>query len=172
LEKNGLIRVDKKNRIIEKVKSGRLKDASSILAVPILGYANCGVASRVAEERPEGFLRVSSKLLSVTKNIFALRAVGNSLNRAEIGKDKKNLEDGDYAVIDYEYKTPQNGDYILSVIDGLANLKKYIWDKENNQIVLMSESTQAHTPIFIHESDEYLIGGKIIQVIKTPKQQN
>ena len=166
LEKNGLIRIDKKNSVIEKIKEGRLKESSSLTAIPILGYANCGQASVVAEERPDGFLKVSARLLPKTKNIFALQAVGNSLNKAEIGKQKKSLEEGDFAIIDYEDKSPKNGDYVLSVIEGMANLKKFKYDKVNEQIVLYSESTQNYRPIFIHPSDEYLIGGKVIGVLK------
>lgn len=167
LEKSGFIAVDRKNKVINRITGGKLKESSSLIAVPILGYANCGQASVVAEERPEGYLKVSSRLLPKTKKIFALRAVGNSLNRAKIGKEQKSLDNGDYAIIDYENKSPKDGDYVLSVIGGLANLKKYKIDLENKQIILSSESTQAHSPIFIHQDDDYLIGGKIVAVLKT-----
>jgi repressor LexA len=169
LEKNGFINLDKKNKKIARIKGGRLKSTSSIIAVPILGYADCGDAKQVAEERPDGYLKVSSKLLKESRNIFALRAVGNSMNRAEIGKNKKSIEEGDFVIIDYKNKMPRNGDYFLSVIDGMANLKKILIDKINKQIVLLSESTQDYKPIFIHSSDDYIIGGKILQVIKKPK---
>ncbi|MFC1595249.1 LexA family protein [Patescibacteria group bacterium] len=169
LEKNGLIKVDKKHGVIERIKGGKMNGSSSLIAIPILGYADCGDPKQFAEESPEGFLKVSNKLLNKTKGIFALRAIGNSLNRAEIGKNKDNIEDGDFVIIDYEYKKPKNNDYVLSIIDGLANLKKFIKDKVNNQIILLSKSTQDYKPIYIHASDDYLIGGKIIQVIKKPK---
>jgi repressor LexA len=168
LEKNGLIKIDRKNHVIEKVREGRLKESNSLIAIPILGFANCGQASVLAEQRPEGFLKVSARLLQKTKKIFALQAIGNSLNKGEIGKKKRNLEEGDFAIIDYEDVTPKDGEYVLSIIDGMANLKKYKYDKENEQIILYSESTQSHRPIFIHPSDDYLIGGKVIDVLKNP----
>jgi repressor LexA len=166
LEKNGLIKIDRKNRIIEKVKEGKLKESSTLIAIPVLGFANCGQASILAEQQPEGFLKVSSRLLTKTKKIFALQAIGNSLNKAQIGKQKKSLEEGDFAIIDYEDITPKNGDYVLSIIEGMANLKRFKYDKENEQVILYSESTQSHRPIFIHPSDDYLIGGKVIGVLK------
>jgi len=169
LEKNGFIRIDKKTKKIDRIKGGKLKQAPSIVAVPVLGYADCGDAKQVAEERPEGYLKVSDKLLKKTKDVFALRAVGNSMNRAKVGKNERSIEEGDFAIIDYEAKNPKNGDYVLSVIDGMANLKRFIFDKEDQQVTLLSESTQNYPPIFIHPSDNYLIGGKIIQVIKKPK---
>ena len=169
LEKNGLIRFDRKKRVIERVRGGQFKETSAIIAIPLLGYANCGDARQIAEERPDGYLKVSSKLLDRTKDIFALRAIGNSLNRAQIGKRKSNIEEGDFVLIDYGSKNPKTGDYILSIIDGMANLKKYFFDRDNDQIVLLSESTQDYKPIFVHPSDNYLIGGKIIQIIKRPR---
>ena len=171
LEKYGLISIDRKSGVIQRTKGGKIKESSSLVAIPILGYANCGQASVIAEERPEGYLRVSSRLLPKTKKIFALRAVGNSLNRAKIGKDEKNLEDGDFAVIDYETTNPKNGDYVLSVIGGLANLKKFKLDKDNEQIILSSESTHNYSPIFIHPDDDYLIGGRIISVLKNSSKK-
>lgn len=168
LEKYGLISIDRKSGIIQRTKGGKIKESSTLISIPILGYANCGQASVIAEERPEGYLRVSSRLLPKTKKIFALQAVGNSLNRARIGKGNKSLETGDFAIVDYENTNPKDGDYILSVIGGLANLKKFKLDKENQQIILSSESTQNYSPIFIHQEDDYIIGGKIIGVLKNP----
>ena len=60
---------------------------------------------------------------------------------------------------------------VLSVISGLANIKRLTEDKANKQIVLQSESSQFFPPIHIHEDDldEYLVNGKVIEVIKQPK---
>lgn len=137
-----------------------------MLNVPILGLANAGSASAFAEEHFIGSLRISKKLLSKKKNIFALEVKGNSLNRSKIGG--KAVEDGDWVIIDKDYPQPKNGDYVLSIISGSANLKKFYFDKKNNQIILFSESSEIHPPIFIHPDDVYMINGKIIQVIKKP----
>ena len=51
----------------------------------------------------------------------------------------------------------------------MANLKKVLIDNINKQLVLMSESTLDYKPIFIHLSDDHIIGGKIVQIIKKPK---
>jgi SOS-response transcriptional repressor LexA len=79
------------------------------------------------------------------------------------------IEDGDYLIIDSSDTSPSSGDVVLSVIDEMANIKKYVWDEENNQIVLVSESTKDIPPIYIHEDDSFMINGKVIQVIKKPK---
>lgn len=169
LENKGLIKIEKESGLIKKNKKGALKE-SALIAIPIIGAANCGDALIFAEECFEGFLRVSEKILQNNKkNLFALKAEGNSMNKANI--HGKAIDEGDYVIIDGSYQAPRNGDYVLSVIDGMANIKKIILDKENNQIILLSESTQNLSPIYIHLKDNpnYLINGKVTQVIKKPK---
>ena len=89
------------------------------------------------------------------------------MNRALV--QGKPIEDGDYIVVDSEPGEPKNNDIVLSIIDGMANVKKYYVDKENNQILLMSESTHDFPAIHIHEDDNFMINGKVVGVIKKPK---
>lgn len=168
LEKKGFISMDKEKGFLKRINSGSLNN-SSLVALPILGCADCGEATQFAEERVRGFLKISKKLLPKGKNLFVIEAVGHSMNKANI--NGKTLEDGDYAIVDSNCKAPESGSYVLSVIDGVANIKKYIEDKKNNQIVLVSESTKNYPNIFIHpdEATNYLVNGKIIGVIKNQK---
>ena len=89
------------------------------------------------------------------------------MNRATV--NGLTIEDGDYLLVDSEQTDPRNGDIVLSVIDDMANIKKYVWDEANNQIVLVSQSTKDIPPIYIHEDDSFMINGKVIQIIKKPK---
>jgi repressor LexA len=176
LEKRGFIRIDKNNQVIEKAGEqtaargmGILKNAR-LLSIPILGAANAGPATIFANGNIEGYLRVSSSLLErrrTTHRLFALKVDGPSMNMAYIGS--KRIEDGDYVIIDSEDREAANDDIVLSVIEGMANIKKYYVDKENNQILLMSESTHDFPAIHIHENDDFAINGKVIGVIKTLK---
>lgn len=146
-----------------------LRSNSDMLAVPILGSANCGVATMIAEERAEGYLKISSSLLKEHQGIFALKAAGDSMNMADI--DGKEIENGDYVIIAPQYGQPRNGDYILSVIDGSANIKQFVFDEKNNHVVLLSKSTKEYDPIFIHPDDDYHINGRVVQVVKVPRNQ-
>jgi len=168
LEKTGFIKFDKRKRTIRRIRRGAIKK-TNFFAVPILGSANCGEATIFADENLEGYLKISGKLLKEKEGIFAIKAEGNSMNRANV--NGKTIDDGDYVIIDSKSKTPNNSDYVLSVIDDVANIKKFIFDKENNQIVLLSESTEKLPPIYIHPEDfsKYIVGGKVIQIIKKPK---
>lgn len=89
------------------------------------------------------------------------------MNRTEV--HGRNIDDGDFLVINSRDTQPRDGDIVLSVIDGMANIKKFYKDTANKQIVLMSESTQDFPPICIDEHDDYFINGKVVQVIKKPK---
>ena len=152
------------------IKSPFLKKVGlDSIKIPVVGSANCGPATILANENIEGYLKVSRDQLKNKDGVFALRASGDSLNKADI--QGESIEDGDFVLIDSQNRTPHNGEYVLSIIDGAANLKKYVKDKKNNQITLMSESSQNFKPIFIQDGDDFAINGKIITVIKKPKSK-
>lgn len=142
-----------------------------MISIPILGAANCGNPREFAIENLEGYLTVSPSMVPRKKKLFAVRAVGSSMNRANI--KGKSIEDGDYVIIDPEFGHPRDGNYVLSVIGGSANIKRFCEDVENGQIVLVSESSQELPPIYIHPKDfaDYMVNGKVVQVIKKPRKQ-
>lgn len=168
LLKKGLIKMDKQSRVIEVVKEGR-EEHTNLYSVPIIGFASCGPATRFADEDVRGFLKVSSKFLPKKQGLFAVKAVGSSMNRSKINGN--NIEDGDYVLIDGGNINPKTGDYVLSVIDRAANIKKFIL--EENRIILISESNEDYPPIIIHPEDvksyNYIVNGKVVGVIKMPK---
>ena len=145
------------------------KSIFNFIKVPILGSANCGEANIFAEERNEGFLNFSPGMLKKTKNVFALRACGESMVGADIG-----INDGDFVIVDSEYNSPKKGDYVVSIINNCANIKKFNYDNDGN-VVLLSEPKKSDIglfpPIYIHKNDlsEYRINGKVIQVFKNPQ---
>ncbi len=166
LQKRGLVKINKTKKTIMKSVGGAIKN-THLISIPIVGSANCGPATIFANENIEGYLKISKTILRKFKNIFAIRAQGLSMNRALVNGNT--IEDGDYLLVDSDQTSPSNGDIVLSVIDDMANIKKYVWDEANNQIVLVSESTKDIPPIYIHEDDSFMINGKVIQVIKKPK---
>ena len=172
LEKMGLIDVDWSTYQIEPKLRRTKPGKAEAISIPILGSANCGIATLLAEERPEGMLMVSRSMIKgPQKKLFALKAVGNSMNMAKVN-NKESIEDGDFVIIDENDRDPNNGDYVLSIINGSANIKKFHRDITNHRIVLLSESSENFAPIFIHEQDnpDYFINGKVVSVIKAAKE--
>lgn len=173
LEKKGLVKIDKVKGLIRKTAQEWQTAGShaKLLSIPILGAVNAGPATIFAETNIEGFLKVSSTLLApAARNehrLFALKVVGPSMNRAKI--DGRKIEDGDYVIVDVDDKNVKNGDIVLSIVDGMANIKRFHLDKLNRQVILVSESTKEFPPIFIHEDDNFMVNGKVVQVIKKPR---
>lgn len=173
LAKKGFIKIDKKNNKIERIKSG-FDVKSNLVSLPILGSANCGEAAFFADNHIEGYLKVTrtilGNLINEVKNLFVLCAVGSSMNRANV--DGNTIDDGDYVIIDKSKAVPEDGYYMVSIIDDVANIKKVYIDNKNERVVLVSESNQVSPPIYIHRHDigKYLIAGKVVKVMKKPDE--
>lgn len=147
---------------------------SDLVTLPFLGAATCGPAARIAGAEADGKITVSSRLLG-TRNyraLFALKADGESMNQASVNGTP--IQDGDFIIVDTATQ-PHKGDYVVAVVNSLANVKRYYpeFDTEGNlqRIALVSESTNAFDPIFIHPEDaqDGLIAGVVRQVIPRPQ---
>lgn len=176
LQKKGFLNIDRIKGIMDRPAStpgwarGLLKKATHLFSIPIIGTANCGPATIFAEQNFQGFLRISNKLIgkSHSDGLYAIKADGSSMNRAEI--KGKRLEDGDFAIVDSEDKDINDRDVVLVIIDNAATIKRIIKDNANNQIVLKADSSFDYEPIYLHSDDNFIINGKIIDVIKNPKR--
>lgn len=174
LQKKGFVTIDRNQGIMNRAidasgfVSGLLKKASQLFSIPIVGSANCGPATIFAEENFQGFLKASSSLIGRSRptGLFAIKADGSSMNRAEI--NGKSIEDGDYMIIDNQAVDPKTGDVVLAIIDNKATVKRFIDDRQNGQIVLKADSSFDYEPIFLHPDDEFSINGRVIGVIKKP----
>ena len=168
LEKDGFIQMNLEEDLIKAVKKGYNKaNISPIYSLPVVGSANCGPATIFAEQNIDQYLKVSSKILPRNKkNLYALIADGDSMNKAKVEKEKT-IESGDFILVDSEYVNYKNGDIVVAVIDGLATIKRYRLDKANDRIVLEADSTEKYLPIFIHEGDDFLLSGKVVGIIKS-----
>jgi len=123
----------------------------------------------LAQENIQGYLRISKRYIKISRphRLIAVRAVGQSLNKANIGGD--NIEDGNYVIIDCKQQ-PNDSGYVLSIIDRAANFKKFFKDDKKHEIRLVSESTQEFHPIILHKSDMnasgYTVNGVVVRVVK------
>lgn len=168
LEKSGLIKISPKDGSIKKVGRKTTDSKSPIYSLPVVGSANCGPATIFAEENIEKYLKISSKLLPRGKNtLFALIASGNSMNQTNV--NGKNIEDGDFVIVDSQSTNYKDGDIVVSVLEGMANIKRFFRNEKSKMIALVSESTEDYLPIYISESDDLIINGKVVDIIKNIK---
>jgi SOS-response transcriptional repressor LexA len=176
LQKKGFLRMDKANRSMERAGSkpswskGLLKNAARLFSIPIVGTANCGPANIFAEQNFQGFLRASSKLIGRSRpdGLYAVKADGSSMNRAEIGVGKV-IEDGDLVIVDSAQRDPLSNDIVLAIIDGKATIKRFVEDRANEQVVLKADSSFDYAPIYLHPDEDFSISGKVIGVIKNSR---
>jgi len=166
LEKRGLIQMNLDEGVLKLVQKGyNHATKSPLFAIPVVGAANCGPAVTYADQKVDSYLKISSSLLPRNKNrLFAIKADGDSMNRAKV--NGKNIETGDYVLVDREASNFNNGDVVLAVIDGLATIKEFYRDKANNRIILKANSDHEYMPIYIGEDDQFIINGKAVDVIK------
>lgn len=158
-------------------KDGRLVPAlrtrSGLVILPIMGEADCGAATKYADGRIVDNLAVSPSVLrsTVSDQLYALIARGDSMNRAEV--EGKTIEDGDYIIIEKKDDyVPKDGDIVVSIIAGLANVKRLRRDNARQRILLLSESHRQDdfAPIIISEQDDFTVEGKVVDVIKGVNQ--
>lgn len=171
LQKKKLISIDKDTgemKIFSEIfnQGNFLQNESTLFSIPIVGSANCGPATIFAEQNYQGFLKVSSRLINRSRQdgLFAVKADGHSMNKSSI--KGKNIENGDYVIIDSAKPNIQTGDVVLVIIDGKATIKRLIDDSKNGVVVLKADSSFDYEPIYLHEEDEFNINGKVIEVIK------
>lgn len=174
LIEKGLLLVGTDGKTLKLASSG-FNEESKLISLPIVGSANCGEATICADQKIEGYLKVSLGVLgsgfrNKISNLFVLRAVGDSMNRANV--KGKTIEDGDFVIVEKNQNNLLNGDYVVSVIEGLSNIKKIMFDRQNKQIILASESSRDFPPIYIHEEDytSYFVCGKVVDVMKKPDE--
>lgn len=141
----------------------------SLITLPVFGSANCGPATLYAEGEISEVIHVSPSLLKrrLRRDAFAVKASGDSMNAASISG--KSLEDGDYAIIEpVTWQNTLDGDYVLSVIDGLGNIKRVKIDTAQGRVILRSESREFREDIIIDtlDIDLYSIAGRVVDVVK------
>ncbi len=160
LEEKGYIERTSEDRGI------RLKGVTSesFLDVPVFGMANAGAATMFADQYIEGYLKVSKKIVRNARSVYAIQVSGTSMNKARV--NGKTIQNGDFILVDSSWNHYDNGDKVLVAIDGLATVKTYR-TVDGRNIVLLPESTdKKHKPIFLTDEDDFVINGKVIDVLK------
>ena len=174
LEKKGFLTINRAQGVMSRSAAnpgwdkGLAGKSSTIFSIPIVGTANCGIATIFAETNFQGFLRISNKLVGINfpDDLYAIKTEGASMNKAEV-KGKK-IEDGDYVIVNGKEKSFSNNDIVLAIIDSKATIKRFIDDRAHGQIVLRADSSFDYDPIYLHPDDDFNISGKIVAVVKNP----
>jgi len=158
LKEKGYIRKNNKGKV-ELID----RSAQSFVNVPVLGTASAGAPTFFAQENIEGFLKVSNKIAK--KEFFAIEVEGNSMNLARV--KGRVINEGDFVIINPNQKNFKDGDKILAVIDGLATVKTFKRIDQDTIGLFPESSNSKHKPIYLTSEDEFVINGKVINVLKS-----
>ena len=55
-------------------------------------------------------------------------------------------------------------------LHALLPIKRFIDDRQNDQIVLRADSSFDYEPIYLHADDDFNLSGRVIAVIKSPSR--
>lgn len=168
LEKKNLLFVDRKSKTQQ---LGAEQSDKRFYSIPIVGAASCGPANELADEQVEGYLTISRNAVTKSGELFAVRAVGDSMNNAKVktpSGDKASIEDGDYAIVDTGLISIEDNlnKYVVSIINGMANIKRLVKREYDYALTSESLSQSTHPPIIIHEDDDCVINGQVVSVVK------
>ncbi len=121
------------------------------VSIPVTGSVGCDDLSIFANEQHDEFIEVDKSLLSSAFSHVAVRAIGNSMNDADI-------HNGDYVLIQLTSDI-KNGDRVAAVVDDMVTVKRFERRGEIN--ILRPESKDPkYKPIILGEN--FHISGKVI----------
>lgn len=153
LESAGKIRRDS-----NKHRGISLLESSDLVSIPLLASpVACGTPHTFIEEAAIDFIPVSRRLATRSENYYLFATEGDSMNLAGI-------DSGDNVLIE-QTNDIRDGDLVLAVINGAGTIKKFRQTAET--ISLLPQSTNAnHKPIYLHQSDDFMIAGKVRHIFK------
>jgi repressor LexA len=128
--------------------------------IPLVGNVACGTPL-LATENIEAYISYdASKVRGKAQDYFFLRAVGDSMNNANVSG--KTIDNGDFVLVKKQ-ATANPGDKIVALIGDEATIKKMV--PADGAIRLEPESTNPkNKPIYVF--DDFSVQGIVTDVIK------
>ena len=145
----------KSNGGYKMIKDLSTSSMARTIEIPLLGSISCG-GPLLAEENIEGYIPISVSMVKPGEKYFILKAVGDSMNKADINS-------GDLVLIKQQ-PTAENGQIVVALIDDDATIKEY--QHNDNVVVLIPRSTNPkHRPIILER--EFQIQGIVMTSFPT-----
>jgi len=154
LERKGLIKRDRfKHRGII-LTDASVSLARELIQVPVIASAGCDAMQVYAQENFNEFVSLDRKLVDPSKDIVAIKAVGNSMIDAGINN-------GDYVLVEVTDNVEVD-DRVVAIIGDVAVIKRL--KKKGDGAILQPESQgNGYSPIVLPENSK--IFGKVLSII-------
>jgi repressor LexA len=129
-------------------------DSHEIRMIPLIGTIACGMPI-FAEENVETEIPVSTKIVSLSKKYFFLRAQWDSMNQ-------KGIDDGDLVLIE-QTSVPQDGQIVAALINDEATLKEFRHEWDLAYLIPHSDNPR-HRPIILGDfSENFSVQGILVR---------
>ena len=154
LQEKGLIERESRKRGI-----ALIGQEVKLQKIPLVdSRVSCGSDSTFLEDNANDFLEVSKKLIRNFEGVFAFRCEGDSMNEAGI-------DEGDCVIVKPQPVEIRDGDLVLANVNGCGIVKKF---KQNGETIslLPQSNNPIHKPIYLHSSDDGIIVGKVLSILK------
>lgn len=150
----------KEKGYLENTRGLSFPESTEKVRIPLVGNVACGVPL-LATENIEAYISYdSSQIRGSSDNYFFLRAVGDSMNDANISG--KSIDDGDFVLVKKQ-QTANPGSRVVALIGEEATIKKFV--PEDGHVRLQPESTNPRNkPLILF--DDFSIQGIVEDVIK------
>jgi len=127
------------------------RDQFLTTSVPVVASVGCDDLSVCANEQYDESIEVDKNLITEKGSVVAVRAIGNSMNEADI-------HNGDYVLISLTDHV-ENGDRVAVIVGDIVTIKRF--ERKNGITILRPESTDPkYKPIILR--DDFKIQGKVI----------
>jgi repressor LexA len=141
-------------RILRDPRPTMTAERAEVVRVPVVGNVAAGLPI-LAQENIEAYIDVSCALARGTAPYFALRILGDSMDRAGIA-------DGDFVLV-RQQSTAVSGEKVVALINDSATVKIFCPGAET--VVLEPRSTNPiHRPIVVER--DFRIQGVVVAVIE------
>lgn len=148
MHENGLLTYDGDTISTERTR----KINTEVTHAPVLGTIVCGIPT-LAEENIEEYVTLPVSVVGPGK-FFLLHAIGDSMIGAGINS-------GDLVIVRQQQKA-EDGDIVVALLETETTLKRFFWDRENNEIILHPENKEMADI----RTEHCVIQGVAVKVIK------
>ena len=129
--------------------------------VRIVALANAGEALNTADADLLGYIFFNDSTKFDVNKDYALQVDGDSMNNKKV--NGKLIENGDYVLVKSDLEI-DNGDVVVSIVNGGVNIKEF--KKHKKGITLKSVSKNKENQNIEVDLNEYMNLGKVVDVIK------
>lgn len=131
-----------------------------VVQIPLVASVGADNMTVFAQHEFGQFLNVDQSLLKGHRDVFSVRAIGNSMRDADIF-------DGDYVLAEYaSFAEVKSGDLVIAILGEMAAVKRIQLGATSIVLHPENKSGKYHPHIITGDRDDFKIMGRVIDVLR------